>query len=860
MNRILRIIMTFGTVGLLVFGVNMKDVHAEKQEQELVMGLYYNEQSMPKEDDNIYFINNDIKVEFPVIHHDENPELMEEIEIISGKTKNEVGYYVDEYNAVSEYKNEKFGDFIKIDEDYYIVENEDDRGASGYVRKAFLFEKIVSYKIYEEQGEEKKILSVIDKRYISLPYQFIFDNKKPEIVSDTELKELTDVEKGCLITLTISDESGISHIVLFKNDEKIDEVSIDSDNRIIEYDYNIKLGGSSGSINELKLMVTDLASNVVDYGFTYSIKQKQSEKEQEETRDEDKGEAGDQNESVTTEDDAGENTQVGFEDNKEDEKEDEKGDENGDQSDDKSPNIEINTQDGFIEKDSLDIKVEAADENGKVFVFYKCLYTDENGKRITLDNFTEEFEGRGIIGREYGNDGIYDIIAFAYDEAGNYSEEIRISVAVDKNPPVTRLDNVITGGVYSADVSLYAYVSEMFYDDLSVNISGSINDHENERSLMLEAFETGARVNKNVYTFSNDGIYKIVLNARDSVGHISESEVFFTIDKTAPEVMIDIGDDSRVLNRKPVINISSFDEISEYVNNVSLYHKNNESGYREIKTERIVSVGRSTQFSLDIPYEGEYMIKAELIDTAGNRTEKSVQFIVDETPPVIGYIDDFNEKYLKSFSLPNSFQSYIKDITAIRSRAFLNGKPVDSCELSKDGKYIVQIVAIDDADNRSEKAAVFIVDSTPPKVIVQGIDVDGQVPKDGMVKLTLFDDTDFFTRLIVNGNEKSISDDRELYVKASEYGDYDISVAASDYAGNEVTEVVKMKCAMSSNPFTVKIDKSDIETLTKNDEQIRENFFEKNMLIIIGIISGLIALTAVIFGVFSFVDREKNKG
>ena len=79
-------------------------------------------------------------------------------------------------------------------------------------------------------------------------------------------------------------------------------------------------------------------------------------------------------------------------------------------------------------------------------------------------------------------------------------------------------------------------------------------------------------------------------------------------------------------------------------------------------------------------------------------------------------------------------------------------------------------------------------------------------------------------------------------------------------AGNEVTEVVKMQCAMAENPFNVKINESDIKTLTKNDEQIRESFFEKFGLKGLLISSGIIVTTVVIFGVFAFVDTKKNKG
>ena len=81
------------------------------------------------------------------------------------------------------------------------------------------------------------------------------------------------------------------------------------------------------------------------------------------------------------------------------------------------------------------------------------------------------------------------------------------------------------------------------------------------------------------------------------------------------------------------------------------------------------------------------------MDGANNTSEESISFIVDENPPVIGYINDFNEKYLKYFSLPKEFSDYITDMTNVRYKAYLNSKEVNSAKIEKDGKYILQIGA-----------------------------------------------------------------------------------------------------------------------------------------------------------------------
>ena len=291
-----------------------------------------------------------------------------------------------------------------------------------------------------------------------------------------------------------------------------------------------------------------------------------------------------------------------------------------------------------------------------------------------------------------------------------------------------------------------------------------------------------------------------------------------------------------------------------------LYKKGGDGNYREEKRENVVSVGREAVFPIEVTSEGEFTLKVTLVDKALNTSEKTVSFIVDEEPPVIAYIDAFNEKYLKYFTLPENMKDYIQDATKVKYKAYLNSKEVSSVELKKDGKYILQIVAEDEAGNTSEKVSAFIVDNTMPKVIVHGIENGGNVKKDEVVKLTLFDDNDFFKSVCVNGEEMSIEDKKEVSIKANDYGDYDISVVAADYAGNEIKEVVKMQCALSDNPFKVTIDDTDIKTLTKNDTKIRESFFDRYGSLKILAICSVFALPVLIFALYRFVDTKKNKG
>ena len=529
-------------------------------------------------------------------------------------------------------------------------------------------------------------------------------------------------------------------------------------------------------------------------------------------------------------------------------------------------------KDGLIMSGDCKVMVVSKENCSKQNVFFKCLYSDGTGTTKCLEDLTGGYEGEAILERTYTEEGVYDIVTFSYDESGNYSETIRISFGIDKGAPKVAIDNVINDNIYNAPVSIYATVKELFFEGVNANVEAVLKDKSGERKLDVSPFVIGAKTNRNVYTFSKDGSYTVTLTAKDAVNREANTSCRFVIDRTAPLIEINAGSGSEsdftnvdegkttVCSKRPTFNIATYDDTSEYDICAVLYKKGGDGNYREEKRENVVSVGREAVFPIEVTSEGEFTLKVTLVDKALNTSEKTVSFIVDEEPPVIAYIDAFNEKYLKYFTLPENMKDYIQDATKVKYKAYLNSKEVSSVELKKDGKYILQIVAEDEAGNTSEKVSAFIVDNTMPKVIVHGIENGGNVKKDEVVKLTLFDDNDFFKSVCVNGEEMSIDDSKEVSIKANDYGDYDISVVAADYAGNEIKEVVKMQCALSDNPFKVTIDDTDIKTLTKNDTKIRESFFDRYGSLKILAICSVFALPVLIFALYRFVDTKKNKG
>lgn len=812
--QILFIVVLTNMFCIIVFSMTVfADETNTLEARKLNMNITINDNLLEHTDNNIYYLNNSVKLSFPEsinnIEEDVNA-IIDELKANHGGAEPEV--VTDSYFAKSMWNGSSFQAYEEMGDlstTYSIGEND----ASLLI--AVKYKCMKSYKILFNGKTER----TIDITYISSPYQITLDNVAPQITRTDGNNYSAGATEGSVATFNVSDETGIKSIELLRNNKIIDSVSMSLDKRMVEYDYDVSLFKENNISDELKIIATDLAGNKNEYIMNYLI-------------------------------------------------------------DSQSPEISLS---GYSDKETLmdgsimsgDCKITVVSKENclKQNVFYKCLYSDGSGNTKCLEDLTGGYESEAIIERTYTEDGVYDIVTFSYDESGNYSETLRISFGIDKGAPVVSLDNVINEHIYNEPVCIYATVKELFFEGVNANLEAVLKDKSGERKLDVSPFAIGAKTNRNVYTFSTDGSYTVTLTAKDIVGRESKTSCKFVIDRTAPIIEITKGENgaksdftnvyegtTTVLSKRPTFNIATFDETSEYDICAVLYKKGSDGSYREEKRENVVSIGREAAFPIEVTSEGEYTLKVSLIDKALNVSEKTVSFIVDEEPPVIGYIDAFNEKYLKYFTLPESMKDYITDATKVKYKAYLNSKEVSSVDLKKDGKYILQIVAKDEAGNTSEAVSAFIVDNTLPKVIVHGIENGGNVKKDEVVRLTLFDDNDFFKSVSVNGEEMSIDDRKEVSIKANDYGDYDISVVAADYAGNEITEVVKMQCALSDNPFKVTIDDTDIKTLTKNDVKIRESFFDTYGSLKILAISSIIALPVLIFALYRFVDTKKNKG
>lgn len=418
-------------------------------------------------------------------------------------------------------------------------------------------------------------------------------------------------------------------------------------------------------------------------------------------------------------------------------------------------------------------------------------------------------------------DGDYYIECHATDAAGNAAPEIKRMFRVDTTAPGLSFDGVSPGAVFRNDVSLKINAFDNFEDSYKVGLSGTLSTSGGTTDLKLAEYRTEGRNSTRTYCFKADGDYCINASVTDICGNSYEESISFSIDKVAP--VIDVNGEINlkeavVTNSPPTIDIKITEANYETADLSCVLKKKDENDRITIcKTPEWNMNDEISEFSMTIEEEGDYELNVSAADAAGNTAVKTIKFTLDMTKPEIDYIDNLNRKYVKSFRLPDNFGEYIRDDNGVDYKTYINSMNYDEgSEISEDGKYILKVSAVDDAGNQSEKTVEFIVDSTMPRVVIDGMADDGSVNKDDTLVLSLYDQDDYFRSVRLNGEELVTgTKQKSVEVVIPDYGDHIIEIEASDMADNVLTQTIEAKCADAA-PVAKGV--STIRTLKQNEK------------------------------------------
>ena len=608
-----------------------------------------------------------------------------------------------------------------------------------------------------------------------------FDTASPAI-------ELTDPEKisGWLcedetVTLAVSDNTGISRIIAKCADKTIGELQEKEGEIATECMLLIPLGYTGKKINTVEAVCYDLAGNSSVLTFEYMY-------------------------------------------------------------DNKSPTISVNgIREGEIYASSMNVILEADDGDDDAFISYVL---ERKTKDEIITKAANDLVGKANI--DISEDGRYTLTVSSYDSAKNRSEELTRRFCIDTTSPQLVVRGVPESADIRQNVRIALDVEDESYEDTVVDIMLKRTALGKTDIIPIEPYKAqGIPDSREVY-INSDGEYELTLSATDGAGNSRSVSKTFRIDTNAPEISISGISEGVATSSKPVVRFCAGEMFYDSTIMTSILEKKEKGGSRLISKEEHVMKAANDHVDVVVGSEGAYTLTCIAADRSGNQAKKSISFTVDYTPPVITGMSDIDSSYFKTFSLPKKIKELVSDSTNVVADAYVNDVPFrDGDSIVREGKYVLTILAKDEADNESEDSAVFIVDHTAPQIVLEGFDKNGNIPKGSRVRVGLFDAADRLMSVRFDGDDIPISNGLADF-PVVDYGSHCLSVKAEDDAGNVTDTDIHTECYMSSI-FPGPVIKTE-NLVTRSDESGDEEGDVDPLGLMVGMLS-------VLSGSFGFVYR-----
>ena len=258
--------------------------------------------------------------------------------------------------------------------------------------------------------------------------------------------------------------------------------------------------------------------------------------------------------------------------------------------------------------------------------------------------------------------------------------------------------------------------------------------------------------------------------------------------------------------------------------------------------------------AINIDKDGNYTLEVTIGDLATNVSKQTIDFVLDNEKPVI--------KIKNKISLHN--QPWIPELEVLEEHGYdvvmatLNGEEYDITQpITTEGKNVLFLQVADKSGNTESITVEFILDLTPPKVIVENSETN-QLVKEGEHYLTSLDlkiyldyiegesqeYEEAINTILLNDEPQNLNvtmeNGRKVYhLPLNEFKDYTLTVKATDSAGNETVETI---------------------TFTLGDKDIFTKIYEnKPVFYSLITITGLAVLGSGVYGVIVLKSKSKNK-
>ena len=476
--------------------------------------------------------------------------------------------------------------------------------------------------------------------------------------------------------------------------------------------------------------------------------------------------------------------------------------------DKKDPELSIKgvKKDEFYNTKNISYKVSAKDISA----------LDENNSEVLVPKVTIDGKEAKAEDTVELSEGVHSIKAQVTDAAGN-SQEKSVSFEIDVTKPEVSLEKTSC------------------VNDLK-KISGD-GDDKNLESMTLTAYCEKKPETKDKFSVSGkkgplslkkdyDGesdndIWTFVMSATDKAGNVSTVTRTVARDTVAPKISLEKVE--RYINKDVNIDASVSDPNPKDAK--LIVERNGKESEKPLKTT--------------LSSEGDYVVTVKAVDEAGNKSDKSIKFTIDKTPPKTtlsapsGHNKSVSSVSAKSNEDGNAYMTVQCD-----GKTIYEGKSKDNdiafSKFNRDGEYTVTAYTIDLAGNKSAvEKQDFVIDSTAPVVNLTGV-TDGSFANKPVTITAEVNERFFDTNNVTftyNGTQipfNGKSANSKVSKVINQDGIYEIKLFAKDKAGNvSQTKTLKFTLDTKKPEITIAVpEQGTYDTVMAPRITIKDEYFK----------------------------------
>lgn len=437
----------------------------------------------------------------------------------------------------------------------------------------------------------------------------------------------------------------------------------------------------------------------------------------------------------------------------------------------------------------IELTVKSEDEgSGMEAIYYKT--GDEAAKALTGSS--------GTIVLAPGFSGTVE--AYAVDKAGNKSElSVSEKILCENTLPEIQIGTESSIEMWHSDpVKIHVKVSDPFLSSglrsLKCYVQGEVWVHkENDYNTGVTNMEAGFTVD--IPSEGGQGI-PVIVEALDWAGNYHSESRQVYIDNTAPVIQSE-GIHDNMIAGKSVKGKMIIQEENDLASAKMEIWKITSAKKRELLDEKEIepeplSGSQKLEWDVSFDKDGIYEINLTAKDRAGHESSQNYQVILDQTNPVIRYVDQMQGAYVPYFQWNYGKEEVVQDETDYSYDIFLDGMFYTTGKrITKEGSKILQIKAVDAAGNESTAEAVFQIDHTPPKIRIYDVEDGSSYDDTAAVSISVDGKGEYLKEISINSEKMKLDANCQIFTQSfQEPGDYQIQVLAEDLAGNQEKEQI----------------------------------------------------------------------